>query len=116
MLLTSVKRVLLFSPWVYRTSRWLIGLLFIWAGAIKLIAPKVFAHNLSQFGLVPEPLLVPTAIGLPSVEVLAGIGLIFDVGLTLWIITGMLIVDTMPLEDSYKKNHIPDAVQMEFPN
>jgi thiosulfate/3-mercaptopyruvate sulfurtransferase len=27
----------------------------------------------------------------------------------------MLIVDTMPFEDSYKKNHIPGAVQMEFP-
>jgi rhodanese-related sulfurtransferase len=27
----------------------------------------------------------------------------------------MLIVDTMPYEVSYKKNHIPDAKQMEFP-
>ena len=27
----------------------------------------------------------------------------------------VLIVDTMPLEDSYKKNHIPTAVQIEFP-
>jgi len=27
----------------------------------------------------------------------------------------MLIVDTMPYEDSYKKNHVPGAVQMEFP-
>ena len=27
----------------------------------------------------------------------------------------MLIVDTMPLEDSFKKNHIPGALQMEFP-
>jgi thiosulfate/3-mercaptopyruvate sulfurtransferase len=27
----------------------------------------------------------------------------------------MLLVDTMPLEDSYKKNHLPGAVQMEFP-
>lgn len=27
----------------------------------------------------------------------------------------MLIVDTMPLEDSYKKNHLPKALQMEFP-
>lgn len=27
----------------------------------------------------------------------------------------MLIVDTMPFEDSYKKNHIPGSVQMEFP-
>lgn len=27
----------------------------------------------------------------------------------------MLIVDTMPYADSYKKNHIPGAMQMEFP-
>lgn len=27
----------------------------------------------------------------------------------------MLIVDTMPFEDSYKKHHIPGAVQIEFP-
>lgn len=27
----------------------------------------------------------------------------------------MLLVDTMPYEDSYKKQHIPGAVQMEFP-
>jgi rhodanese-related sulfurtransferase len=27
----------------------------------------------------------------------------------------LLLVDTMPLEDSYKKNHIPGAVQYEFP-
>jgi thiosulfate/3-mercaptopyruvate sulfurtransferase len=27
----------------------------------------------------------------------------------------MLIIDTMPYEDSYKKNHIPGAKQMEFP-
>lgn len=27
----------------------------------------------------------------------------------------MLIVDTMPYEDSYKKEHVPGAVQFEFP-
>jgi len=27
----------------------------------------------------------------------------------------LLLVDTMPYEDSYKKNHIPGAKQMEFP-
>jgi thiosulfate/3-mercaptopyruvate sulfurtransferase len=27
----------------------------------------------------------------------------------------MLIVDTMPYEDSYKKQHVPGAVQVEFP-
>ena len=28
---------------------------------------------------------------------------------------GMVIVDTMPYEDSYKKNHVPGAVQFLFP-
>ncbi|WP_027715461.1 rhodanese-like domain-containing protein [Desulfuromonas sp. TF] len=34
-----------------------------------------------------------------------------------WIDTGkpMLIIDTMPYEASYKKNHIPGAVPFEFP-
>lgn len=34
-----------------------------------------------------------------------------------WIDTGkeMLIVDTMPYEDSYKKQHVPGAVQFLFP-
>jgi thiosulfate/3-mercaptopyruvate sulfurtransferase len=27
----------------------------------------------------------------------------------------MLIIDTMPYEDSYKKQHVPGALQMEFP-
>jgi rhodanese-related sulfurtransferase len=27
----------------------------------------------------------------------------------------MLILDTMPFEDSYKKQHVPGALQMEFP-
>jgi hypothetical protein len=91
MLSTSIRNILLSSPWVYPISRLVIGLLFIWAGGVKLVEPKVFARNLSQYGLVPEPLLIPTAIGLPLVEVLAGIGLILDVGLSLWIITGLLI-------------------------
>jgi len=78
-------------------SRLVIGLLFLWAGGVKLANPEVFARNLSQFGLVPQALLIPTAIGLPLVEVLAGIGLIFDVGLGLWIITGLLLAFLMVL-------------------
>jgi uncharacterized membrane protein YphA (DoxX/SURF4 family) len=97
MLLTSIKKVLFSSPWLYPVSRVVIGLLFIWAGGGKLMEPKVFARSLSQYGLVPEPLLIPIAIGLPLVEVLAGIGLIFDVGLGLWIIAALLIAFLMVL-------------------
>ncbi len=34
-----------------------------------------------------------------------------------WIDSGkdMIIVDTMPFKDSYKKNHVPGAVQFQFP-
>jgi thiosulfate/3-mercaptopyruvate sulfurtransferase len=28
----------------------------------------------------------------------------------------MLIIDTMPYEASYKKNHVPGAIQKEFPS
>lgn len=77
--------------------RLLLGLLFIWAGGVKLLEPKVFARSLAQFGLVPEPLLIPTAIGLPLVEVLAGVGLILDVGSSLWIIAGLLFAFLMVL-------------------
>jgi len=83
--------------WLYLMSRLVIGLLFLWAGGVKLANPEVFARNISQFGLVPQALLIPTAIGLPLVEVLAGIGLIFDVGLGLWIITGLLLAFLMVL-------------------
>jgi uncharacterized membrane protein YphA (DoxX/SURF4 family) len=97
MQLTSIRKLLFSSSRVYLISRLVIGLLFIWAGGAKLMEPKAFARSLSQYGLVPEPLLIPTAIGLPLVEVLAGIGLIFDVGLSLSIIAGLLIAFLMIL-------------------
>ncbi len=53
--------------------RWLLGGLFLWAGAVKLVAPKSFARTIDAFGLVPEPLLAPLAIGLPLLEL--GIGM-----------------------------------------
>jgi uncharacterized membrane protein YphA (DoxX/SURF4 family) len=93
----STQKILFSSPWVYPVARLIIGLLFIWAGGIKLIEPKAFARDLSHYGLVPELLLVPTAVGLPLVEVLAGIGLIFDVGLSLWVIAGLLVAFLMVL-------------------
>jgi uncharacterized membrane protein YphA (DoxX/SURF4 family) len=92
-----MKKILLSSPRVFLMARLVIGLLFIWAGAAKLVDPKVFARNLSQYGLVPEPLLIPTAVGLPLLEVLAGLGLVFDVGMSLWIIAGLLIAFLMVL-------------------
>lgn len=49
--------------------RLLLALLFLWAGVSKLLDPKTFARSIDAFGLVPEPMLVVTALGLPVLEI-----------------------------------------------
>ncbi|MDT8440795.1 MAG: MauE/DoxX family redox-associated membrane protein [Desulfuromonadales bacterium] len=56
--------------------RWTLGGLFLWAGAVKLSAPKAFSRSIDGFGLVPEPLLPAVAIGLPLLEILIGLAVI----------------------------------------
>jgi uncharacterized membrane protein YphA (DoxX/SURF4 family) len=83
---------MLLSPWFYRIVKFALGSIFVYAGFIKLIDPKAFAKVISQYGLVPESLLAPVAIGLPVVEFLAGLGLIFAVRGSLSIIFSLLIM------------------------
>lgn len=61
---------------VTTTLRWLLGGLFLWAGAVKLSNPKAFARSVDAFGLVPEMLLPPVAIVLPIVEILVGLAVL----------------------------------------
>jgi uncharacterized membrane protein YphA (DoxX/SURF4 family) len=63
----------------YQLLRLGLGILFVYAGVIKLLDPKAFARAIAQFGLLPEPLLPLVAVGLPALELLAGAGLIFEV-------------------------------------
>jgi len=58
------------------TLRWLLGGLFLWAGAVKLSSPKAFARSIDAFGLVPETLLPVVAILLPIVEILIGLAVL----------------------------------------
>ena len=53
--------------------RYVLAMLFLWAGIVKLIDPKSFARSLDAFGLLPDSWLVPVAIGLPVLEVLVAI-------------------------------------------
>jgi uncharacterized membrane protein YphA (DoxX/SURF4 family) len=80
------------SIWTYRVLRFIIGFIFIYAGSVKLLDPKAFANTISDYGLVPESLLVPLAIGLPLIEVIAGIGILLDIKGSLTIIFSLLIV------------------------
>ena len=86
-----LKRIAL-SPWINLLIRFILGSMFFYAGVAKLLDPKAFARVISQYDLVPESLLAPIAIGLPVLEVLAGIGLIFAVRGSLSVISGLLVM------------------------
>lgn len=76
----------------YHLPRIVLGGIFIYSGVVKLLDVKGFAALVSQYGLVPEALLAPLAIGLPALEVLAGVSLLFEVPGALGAIFAMLLM------------------------
>jgi uncharacterized membrane protein YphA (DoxX/SURF4 family) len=78
--------------WLYRLCRWTLAVIFIYAGGTKLLEPENFAVLIEAYGIVPEELLMPVAIGLPLLEVIGGIGLLFDIRGSLALITGLLVL------------------------
>ena len=77
--------------WLYRLCRLTLGGIFIYAGGTKLLEPEIFAVLIEAYGIVPEGLLMPVAIGLPFLEVIAGFGLLFEIRGSLALITGLLV-------------------------
>lgn len=80
------------SPLSYISVRFIIGSIFIYAGLVKILDPKAFAAIISQYGLLPEVFLPTVAIGLPLIELLAGVGLIFNIRGSLTVIFGLLVM------------------------
>ena len=80
----------LIRPWPYRIVRIALAALFIYGGVIKLFDPKAFAVIISAYDLVPETLLPAFAVGLPLIETIAGLALVFDRPWGLHLITGLL--------------------------
>jgi uncharacterized membrane protein YphA (DoxX/SURF4 family) len=72
--------------------RFFIGAVFVYAGILKLLDPSAFAWNIYQYGLVPRSAIAVMAVGLPILEVLAGIGFIFNIRGSLLAIAGMLVL------------------------
>lgn len=85
------KRQDIRSIWLSLIIRLILGGIFIWAGASKLVAPEAFAQLISAYGLVPDVLLLPVAIGLPLLELIVGIGMIFDIRWSLEVVTALLL-------------------------
>ena len=78
--------------WLYHFLRLSLACIFIYAGFIKLLDPRAFAHAIAQYNLIPETLLPLVAVGLPALELLAGVGLIFEVRGSLTIIAIFLLI------------------------
>jgi uncharacterized membrane protein YphA (DoxX/SURF4 family) len=73
--------------------RLVLGGLFVYAGAVKVLDPLDFAQNIRNYQLVGQSLSFVAAIVLPWLEILAGLALILGVwtrGAAL-AITGLLV-------------------------
>jgi len=80
------------SLWAYRLIRLSLSVVFLYAGATKLADPRAFAALIDAYGIVPDPLLMPVAVGLPLLEVTAALGLLADVRGSLAVISGLLAI------------------------
>lgn len=76
----------------YKLIRWGLGAVFIYAGSVKLADPRTFAVLMEAYGILPESWLLPVAVALPALEVVAGVGLVFDIEGSLPAIAGLLLV------------------------
>ena len=73
--------------------RLVLGGLFVYAGAVKVLEPLDFAQNVRNYQLVGQSLSFVAAIILPWLEILAGLALILGVwtrGAAL-VVTGLLV-------------------------
>jgi uncharacterized membrane protein YphA (DoxX/SURF4 family) len=84
-------RKFIFSDWIYRIVRFVYVVLFLYAGINKLMSSRAFATVIDAFGLVPDPLIMPIALALPILEIVAAVGLLFDVRGSLGLVTGLLV-------------------------
>lgn len=83
---------IVFSTWPYRGVRMILACIFLWAGVVKILDPDSFAIILEAFDLLPQGWIMPVAVGLPVLEILAAIGLLFDVRGSLAAVAGLLVL------------------------
>jgi uncharacterized membrane protein YphA (DoxX/SURF4 family) len=72
--------------------RWVLGAVFAYAGVVKLLDPTGFAEVIARYGLLPQALTPAAAIGLPALEVAAGLGLALDLRASLSVVAAMLLL------------------------
>ena len=71
----EVRQTASVSP-VLRVVAIIIGLIFVYAGAVKVIDPVGFARDIDNYKMLPWQMSVGLALYLPWLEILCGLGLI----------------------------------------
>src|SRR5262245_60470507 len=64
------------EKWLLRGLRWILGGVFIVAGASKVLQPAQFATAVANYRLLPHELINLVAITLPAIELAAGLLLV----------------------------------------
>lgn len=72
--------------------RLVVGGVYVYAGGSKFFDLHAFAVIIEEFGIVPFGLVPYVAVGLPVLEVLAGVGLAFNMRGSLSAITAMTVM------------------------
>ena len=62
---------LIHSGWTYGLVKGVYVLLFFYAGVAKLFDPQSLAIVIDAYGLVPDAWVMPIAVALPAVEIVA---------------------------------------------
>jgi len=79
------------SKALYTAIRVILGLLFVYAGTLKLMHPEGFAVTINIYGLVSWKMAGFLSYAIPCVEILSGLALVFDVRGALAIIVAQLL-------------------------
>ncbi len=85
--------------------RVLLGALFVYTGTLKAMDPISFLDSIRTFHILPDPYAAWLAMGLPWLEILAGVALVMGILLEggLALITGMLAVFLWALIYSWQR-------------
>lgn len=78
--------------WLERLSRWLLAAVMTAGGLPKLVAPDLFAQVIEAYGLLPEFLILPAAIMLPVMELIAAFLLIRGKRSGLWLTAALMLL------------------------
>jgi uncharacterized membrane protein YphA (DoxX/SURF4 family) len=73
--------------------RFVVGVVFIWSGIIKIVDPLLFAQDVANYRVFPQSLSLLIALGLPWIEVLCGLLLVLGI----WVRAASLLLSGLLL-------------------